>query len=158
MTNTLIPWKRNLAQRSTNAGAGAVTQLRSDWDRMFDRLLDDFWGPSAGASQGLPLDMIETDEEVRIRAEVPGIAPKDLDISLAGEVLTLSGQKLDEQEGQTAQRLYSERYFGTFQRSLRLPCPVDADTVQAEHKHGVVTIILQKAEVVRPKRIKVQAS
>jgi HSP20 family protein len=104
------------------------------------------------------LDVSETDEEIMIRAEVPGIAPKDLDIRLAGDVLTLSGQKTDSSDSSAGRRYYSERQFGSYQRALELPCPVDPDQVRAEHENGVVTITLRKAENVRPKRIQVKSA
>lgn len=155
--STMIPWKR---QASPQNGAGQPTPLsrmRWDWDRMFDRFFDDVWAPRVEPSN-LPLDVTETDDEIRIRAEVPGIDPENLEIQLSGEVLTLAGSKLDEEESSKEGRSYSERVFGSFQRALQLPCPVDPDKVKAQHKHGVVTITLQKAEAVRPKRIQVKAS
>jgi HSP20 family protein len=127
-----------------------------DWDRLFDRFLDDAWIPSSRALHGLLLDVSETDEQIRVRAEVPGMGPEDLNISLAGDVLTLSGQKTDEEESQDGTRYYTERHFGSYQRAVKLPCPVDPNQVSAEHKHGVVSITLQKAETVRPKRIDIK--
>ncbi len=155
--NQLIPWKRSDRQRNGEFQMAPVTQMRSDWDRMFDRLLDDMWGPTPSSS-GMLLDVTETDDDIRIRVEVPGIAPEALDISLAGELLTLSGEKTDEEQGQHGKRTYSERHFGAFQRTIKLSCPVDPDKVKAEHRNGVVTITLQKAETVRPKRIKIKTA
>lgn len=156
MTN-LIPWKRAEGQRN-GMPVAPISNMRMDWDRLFDRILDDVWSPQAGSSQGLLLDITETDEVVRVRAEVPGIGPDELDISLAGEVLTLSGQKVDEEETKDGARYYSERYFGSYRRAVKLPCPVDPDQVSAEHKNGVVTITLQKAATVRPKRIAIKST
>ncbi len=156
MTN-LIPWKRGENQRRDgNVQATPVSSMRMDWDRLFDRLLDDAWTPSAGSSHGLLLDVSETDEQIRVRAEVPGMGPDDLNVSLAGDVLTLSGQKIDQDESQDGTRYYSERHFGSYERAVKLSCPVDPDHVSAEHKNGVVTITLQKAETVRPKRIAIK--
>jgi len=151
---SLIPWKRS---GGNDPRMAPVSQMRSDWDRLFDRILDDVWSPT-GLSQGMPLDVFESDEEIQVRAEVPGMNPEDLDISVAGDVLTLSGQKVDEEAPQGGSRYYSERQFGTYQRSVKLPCPVDLDRVSAEHRRGVVTISLQKAEAVRPRRIAVKSA
>lgn len=159
MMSNLIPWKRS--EGSSNGSSlqvAPVSSLRMDWDRMFDRFLDDAWSPVGHRSNGMPLDMTETDEEIRVRAEVPGIGPDQLDISLANDVLTLSGQKVAEEESKDGGRTYSERHFGSFQRALKLPCPVDPDQVSATHKNGVVTISLQKAETVRPKRIAIKSA
>ena len=150
--NNLIPWRRTHPRN--NGELQPVSQMRSDWDRLFDRLLDDRLVPSAQSANGWPLDVSESDEQIRVRVEVPGMNPEDIDISLAGDVLTLSGEKV---EGETSDgsTLYTERRYGAFQRAVTLPCAVDPDQVSAEHKNGVVTITLQKAETVRPKRIKV---
>lgn len=156
MMNNLIPWKRGEMQRNGNGTQMApVSSMRMDWDRLFDRILDDAWSPTGG-SHGLALDLAETDEAIRVRAEVPGMGPDDLDISLSGDILTLSGQKSDQDEIKDGSRFYSERHFGSYQRAVKLPCPVNPDQVSAEHKNGVVTITLPKAETVRPKRISVK--
>ena len=110
------------------------------------------------SSGGMFLDVSETDDEVQVRAEVPGIEPKDLDISLAGDVLTLSGEKVDEHRSEKESRYYSERHFGSFRRAVKLPCLVDPDHVEAKHRNGVVTVTLRKAVAVRPKRIKVKSA
>lgn len=157
MMTHLIPWKRTEIRGNGSRPSVPVSQMRMDWDRLFDRFLDDAWSPLATA-QGLLLDLTETDDEIRVRAEVPGIDPDDLEISLVGDLLTLSGQKADEEESSDGSRHYSERQFGSFQRTVRLTCPVDPDKVAAEHKYGVVTITLQKAEKVRSKRIAVKAT
>ena len=154
----LIPRKRIENQRNGNMQMVPVSSMLTNWDRLFDRFLDDPWAPLATSLQGMALDVSETDDEIRVRAEVPGIVPDDLNVSLAGDVLTLTGQKLDEDESQDGTRYYCERRFGTYQRTVKLPCAVDPDHVTAEHKNGVVKITLQKAETVRPKRIVVKAA
>jgi len=155
--SSLMPWKRSDFQRSAiDSPAAPISTMRMDWDRMFDRILDGVWSPQGDSSVSLPLDVTETADTIRVRAEVPGMGPEDLDISLVGDVLTLSGQKVEEEESQEEARYYSERHFGSFQRAVKLSCPVDVETVTAKHKNGVVTITLDKAEAVRPKRISVK--
>lgn len=150
---TLTPWKSRTPNETVNA---PVSRMRWDWDRMFDRFLDDFWGGSMAASGlALPLDVTETDDEIVVRAEVPGIEPDHLDVSLTGDLLTLSGTKTDEGRPEQGNRSYSERAFGEYRRTLKLPCPVEMDEVSAEHRNGVVTITLHKAETVRPRRIQI---
>ena len=156
--NSLIPWKRGEIQKTAPVAA-PFTQLRSDWDRLFDRFLDDFWGPSTTASvQGLPLDVSETDMELVVRAEVPGIDPKDIEVSLSGDVLVISGRKAEEREEERARYHHTERRFGSFQRSLRLPIPVEPEHVQAAYKNGVLTVTLRKAESLRPRKIEIRTS
>ncbi len=155
MMLNMVPWRREQNDGGTQSAVAPVARMRSDWDRLFDRFLDDVWSPVAGAAHPMPLDVVETDEHIRVRVEVPGVKPEDLDIRLAGEVLTLTAQKNDDESDGT--RHYSERRFGSQQRALRLACPVDPDHVEARHANGVVTITLQKAEAVRPKRIRIEA-
>ena len=152
---TLMPWKRT--DQRNGIPLVPVSRMRWDWDRMFDRFLDDVWAPATG-TVAMPLDVCETDEEIRVRVEVPGFDPERLEISLSGEVLTLSGEKTDDTPAEGVTRHYSERAFGAQQRAVKLPCPVDPDRVRADHEHGIVTITLQKAEAVRPKRIKVKSA
>lgn len=160
MMNTLIPWKRSAPRRGNGAmQTTPLSAMRWDWDNLFDRIVEDVWGSDARSMQGgIVLDLAETDEEIRIRAEVPGMRPEDLDISLTSDVLTLAGEKVDDDAPQEGSRHYSERLFGTYQRVVKLPCAVDADHVRAEHRNGVVTITLRKSEAVRPKRIEVKSS
>lgn len=149
--NSLTPWKRD--------GSRSVRRMRSDWDRLFDHVLDGAWGAAGdgGGDWGVPLELSETAEEIRVRAEVPGVDPKDLEISVTGDVLTLSGEKREERESQDGASHYTERRYGSFRRTVQLGSPVDLDRVEARHEHGVVTVTLQKAETVRPRRIEVQA-
>ena len=154
----LMPWKRTDTRAGGNTQMAPVSRMRWDWDRLFDRFLDDVWSSSSmGPSHDMLLDLCETDEHVRVRAEVPGIDPDDLRINLMGDVLSLSGRKVDDDESERG-RYYSERRFGSFERTVRLPCAVDPDRVSAEHRNGVVTITLQKSESVRPKRIAVKTA
>lgn len=158
--NNLIPWKRTENRQNGSTQMAPMPQMRWDWDRLFDRFWDDAWGMSStGASNGMPLDIAEDDDQIRVRAEVPGVDPAHLDISLSGELLTLSGEKSDEDESLNGgSRRYSERHFGHFERAVKLPCAVDPDKVTAKHRNGVVTITLQKADAVRPKRIQIKSA
>lgn len=153
---SLVPTKSNGTENGTSA---IHRHLPLDANRMFDRLLGDFWGatyPATSQQDGAPMEIIELDDSIQISVEVPGIDPNELDISLTGQVLTLSAEKRDERESDAGHRTYTERQFGSFRRSIKLPCPVEVEQVKAEHKFGVVTITLQKSEAVRPKRIEVQ--
>ena len=91
------------------------------------------------------LDLRETDEEIVVRADVPGIAPEDRERKAEAEK--------DDERGHVR-----ERVFGSFSRQVRLPASVDASRAEAEHRHGVVTIRVPKSEEARPRRIEVRAS
>ncbi len=130
--------------------------LREAMDRLFE---DSFvrplsWFMPVNGASVLPLDMFETDEEVVVRASVPGVDPKDIDISVTGDVLTIQGTMPEDQEGNYYLR---ERRCGAFRRSISLPVPVDTDKAKAEYEHGVLTLTLPKAEEAKPKAIQVKA-
>jgi len=104
------------------------------------------------------LDLRETDEEIVVSADVPGVAPEDLDLEIHESVLTLKGERKAETEKDDERAHTRERVFGSFSRQVRLPAPVDASKAEAEHKNGVVTIRLPKSAEARPRRIEVRSS
>lgn len=102
------------------------------------------------------LDVVETEEAFVLKASLPGILPEDLEITLEDDVLTLRGEhRLDETIKANDYRL-RERAQGEFYRQLRFQVPVDAENIEAISQHGVLTLTIPKAEVVRPKKIAVQ--
>jgi HSP20 family protein len=122
-----------------------------------DRLFDTFFAPSrfAAAELGdLPfnpaIDLTESEKEVRLRAELPGVEEKDVDIRLEGDVLTIRGEKREERMSEGDHRRVIERSYGSFERSLRLPFEPEDGQVKAEFKNGVLTITAKKpAELAR---------
>jgi HSP20 family protein len=137
-----------------------VSRLR----REMDRLWDDFFGPGRKALRPVEtewapaVDVSETADQVVIKAEVPGMEAKDIDISLAGDVLTIKGEKKSEREEKKENYHLVERTYGSFSRSLKLPTAVAADQVEASYKKGVLTISCPKKEEVKPKAIEIKAS
>lgn len=130
--------------------------LLEDFQHKFSQMLDegvDYWtqGPF-----GMSVDVAETDNAIEAKVDLPGVAPKDIDISLNGNVLTVSGQRKDEREekGKTFHRV--ERSSGRFSRAFTLPCQVEEDEVAAVYRDGVLTITLPKNEVARTRRIAVK--
>ncbi|MFZ0486882.1 MAG: Hsp20/alpha crystallin family protein [Arenicellales bacterium] len=131
----------------------------------FDSLFDDFWRPLGRTRQGAgnggafapALDVTETESEYRVRADLPGIKKDDLDISIQDGVLTINAETKYEDEAKKEGRLIrQERRYGKFVRSMRLGDSVDVSKVKAEYKDGVLSLVLPKAEEVRPKRIDVK--
>jgi HSP20 family protein len=125
-----------------------------------NRLFDTFFG--AGETHfptemnWPPVDVIDTPETLQIKAEVPGIDPKNIDISIVGNLLTISGEKATEKEekGKTWHR--RERSLGKFQRSITLPMQVDPRHVEAIDETGVLTITLPKLEQEKARHIPVK--
>lgn len=136
-----------------------VSRLRREMDRLFE----DFFGPGRRALRPLEMewgpavDVEETADQVTVKAEIPGITPKDIDISLSGDVLTLKGEKKAEREEKGKNYHLVERSYGSFSRSLRLPAAVDADKIEATYKDGILIIACPKKEKVKPKVIEVKA-
>ena len=136
----------------------------SPWSPLFDvdQLFHQFFDhPSSGSDAPLskwnpPLDLSETDQDVIIRSEIPGVKPDELEITVDGDLLTLAGEKKSETEEKDANHYYVERRFGSFCRQLELPSSVDSENVTADYRDGVLTITVPKKETAVPKKIKVK--
>ncbi len=130
-------------------------------DRM-NRLFDEVWGRGRREDESvtgnwLPsVDVKETRDALQIFAELPGIDPKDVEITVEGGVLTLKGSRNFEKavEGESYHRV--ERAYGSFERSFTLPTNVDADKIQATYGHGVLQLALPKREEAKPKSIAIK--
>jgi HSP20 family protein len=115
------------------------------WRQEMDSLFDRFFAPIGRGSGFNPaLDLTENDKEVRLRAELPGVEEKDVDIRLDGDVLTIRGEKREERTEEGEQRRLIERSYGSFERSLRLPFVPEDDGVTADFKNGVLTVTARK--------------
>jgi HSP20 family protein len=130
-------------------------------DRMFDHFFDGFSGRSGNGSGAIApaIDLDDTEKELVVTAELPGVSDKDIEVSLAGDVLTIKGEKKTETEQKKGNATYTERRYGSFSRSLRLPFEVKDEQVDAAFKDGVLTVRLPKpAEVQNQvRRIEVKA-
>jgi HSP20 family protein len=130
-----------------------------DW---MDRFLEDAWfRPMTGVSGVVApaVDLYANDEEVVVKATLPGVQPEDLNISVTGDVLTIRGEIKDERtlNGGNGNYHLRERRMGSFARALPLPTAVVADKARAEFENGILTLTLPKAEEVKAKTIPVQA-
>jgi len=127
-------------------------------DDLFTRFFDD-WGMAlrnseAGLSPAINVE--ESDNEIIVTADIPGIDPKDLDISLDHNVLTIKGERKEEKEDKKKNYHRMERVYGAVQRSLLLPSAVDSSKISAKNKNGVVTITLPKTADSKRKKIEVK--
>ncbi len=144
----LVPWNRSRNLPATRFGesiADPFLAMQREMNRMFDSFFRDVSTPatmrgewSGGAWPHV--EVSETDKEVKVVAELPGMEQKDVELSLHDGVLTLKGEKRSESDGP----LYSERWHGQFQRSLQLGPEVDPEKVNASFKNGELTITLAK--------------
>ena len=151
-------------------GADPLLSLHREMNRLFDDVFRgsrSFAQPSAQSGGGSPavfnasVDVAETDKEMRVCAELPGVDEKDIEVSLDGDLLTLRGEKKFEQEKGDEKTNYHlvERGYGRFQRSLRLPFQANPDEVKASFHNGVLTVTVPKsAQQARSRRIQIQGS
>ncbi len=105
-----------------------------------------------------PCDVFEGKDAIEIVAEIPGVNPKDVQISLENNLLTIRGEKKQEAKDESGQLHRYERTYGVFERTFSLPSTVNPDKIEARYSNGVLTVTLPKAEQARPRQIKVKAS
>lgn len=143
-------------------------RLREDVDRVFDGFLRG-WPAMRGFDLGLPAglsddgltpvaDVSETDKRYEIVVELPGLDDKDVEVTLRDDLLTISGEKKTEREEKKKGYHLSERSYGSFQRSFRLPDDVQADKIEAEMQKGVMSISLPRSPSAKPKQRKIAIS
>lgn len=132
------------------AGSDPFFSLQRGMNRLFEDVFRGGGLPTAGAEgqeAGMLMPQInvsETDSEIRITAELPGVAEKDVDVTLDDDVLTIRGEKRLEQKEDKENYHFVERSFGRFMRSVRLPQSVNREQVRANVENGVLTIVLPK--------------
>ncbi len=128
----------------------------------FNSLFDDFFstGPTAlFDSDWLPtVDVEENQREIHVKAEMPGLEEKDINVTLDRNILTISGEKKEERDEEDNEKKYvlSERRFGSFSRSITLPEGVKSDKITAKFKKGVLNIRIPRDEKKQPKKIDIK--
>jgi len=125
-------------------------------DEMFDRLFGAPVRPATGnVAASLPVDITEREGKLFVRAAVPGVDPKDLDVQVENNVLTIRGETRSEGSHQDEKVYRREVQYGAFARSIRLPEGLDLNSIDAEFRNGVVTITLPRLIEEKPKALKV---
>ena len=136
-----------------------VSGLHDEVERMFR---DAFTGgtstPTTAGAWAPALDVEEDEDQFTLFVELPGIDPDDVDITLEENVLTFTGERTfyGDRDAERFRRV--ERRFGTFHRAVRLPDRVDGERVEATYAHGLLTVVVPKAEDAKPRRIAISAS
>jgi HSP20 family protein len=134
---------------------GGYGALRREMEDLFER----FGTLSPALAQAVfpPVNLYETDDAYVLTAELPGVAPEQLEVSLEGSTITLRGERKPViEEGASVHR--AERPGGTFRRAIDLPVPIDGEKVEAVHRNGVLTLRLPKAPEHRPRQISVKTA
>ena len=131
--------------RALTAWIGLPT-LQKEMDRLLERFWEPKWDefPALGGEWAPSLDLSETKDALMVKAEIPGIEPKEIEVSLQDQVLTIKGEKKQEKQEKDEHYFRMERAYGAFVRSIRLPVPVAGEKVAAAFKNGVLTVTLPK--------------
>ena len=139
-----------------------ILRRPSDWMvapslRFFDGFLDEFGLPEmADEKQWLPkVDVSETDDHVIVKAEVPGMDKKDINITMSDGILTIRGEKKQEKEEEKENYRFVERSYGSFSRSLRVPNGVDGNKIEAGYKDGVLKVVIPKSGSEKSRKIEI---
>lgn len=148
----LIP----IRKRETERERGPLARLHNEVDDLFRGFFEDWELPVWGRSRWPAIDVAEKENEFVVKAEVPGCKAEDIDISVHGNVLTISGEKKHEQERKEQGYYHIERSYGSFRRDLNLPAEIDTANIEAECKDGVLTVTLPKTEAAKPVKVKVK--
>ena len=144
----LVPWR---------PFGGELSSFRREMDRIWDRflgetpfakVLSEEWAPS--------VDVSETKDNFVLKAELPGLEAKDVNVAISGNLLTIKGEKKKEEEEKDEHHYCAERYYGSFQRVFQLPTSIQADKVEATFDKGVLKVTIPKAEEAKKKEIEVK--
>ena len=132
--------------------------------REFDRLFNEAFSPMSGETEvstrswAPPVDIYETEDAIVLKAELPGIDPKDVEVRVEDNTLYLKGERNYEKEVKEQNYHRVERSYGSFARSFSLPNSISAEKVKAEYKDGLLTLTMPKREEAKPKTIKIDVS
>ena len=144
----LVPWR---------PFGGELSSLRTEMDRLWNRFFGEPPFARTFTQEWLPsIDMSETKDNFIVKAEIPGMEAKDVDVSISGNLLTIKGEKKKEEEEKDEHHYYAERYYGSFQRVFQLPTNVKPDKVGATFDKGVLKVTLPKVEEAKKKKIEVK--
>lgn len=149
---------RELARTQPNGGPLApITVLRREMDRLFETFAPGIAFGGWAEGRFLPdSDYAETDKEIVVTAELPGVDPKDVDISLQNNLLTIRGEKRSQRDEKKEHYRFAERTYGSFERSITVPEGIDASKVDAKFDKGVLKVILPKPAELQGKRHRIE--
>ena len=146
------------ARQNNGYSVGPFFNLSQELDRLFESPF------TAAARGGCPpafapaLELRENQDSYQVSVELPGVDRKDVEVTLHDGVLTISGERKQESEVKEGDYVRTERSYGRFQRQVALPQTVNAETVNAAHKDGVLTVTLPKTAEAKPKQIAINVS
>jgi HSP20 family protein len=151
-TMALLPVKRRERDRSE------LGRLHSDMDALFNSFFEGWDTPFLARGHWPAMDIGENENAFIVKAEVPGCKAEDIDISVHGNTLTISGEKKQEKEEKEKGYYHVERSYGSFRRDLNLATEINADKIEAACENGVLTLTLPKSEKAKPVKVKVKSA
>ena len=136
-----------------------IADMRTTFNRMFGETAPGtaIAGQTIAGSWMMPVDIAETADEFLVKAELPGMKPEEIEITVADNQVTLRGQRTEAREDKDVNFIRSERRLGSFYRSFALSAPVDDARVTATYKDGILEVHLPKSEAVKPRQIRIQS-
>ena len=138
-------------------GRSVMTSMRQEIDKLFDDFAHRTPASWFGAEAVLPtVDVAESDDALEVTVELPGVEEKDIDIDVTGDILTIRGEKKQEEEEKNKHYHRVERRYGSFRRSMRIPFQIDADQVSAVYDKGVLRVTLAKPDEVKERSHKIE--
>jgi len=153
--NSLMRWQRPELNRWPSFGR--LTDLRDEIDRLFESPLAELTRtPNLFSGWAPAFDLYEDRDTLYVKAELPGMKKEDIEVSLHGDTLSISGERKVDEKFKDSEVYRAERFVGRFQRTLTLPSQVQAESIKAQYKDGLLTITLPKAEEAKPKQIEVK--
>ncbi|MCP4455762.1 MAG: Hsp20/alpha crystallin family protein [Planctomycetes bacterium] len=131
------------------------TFWHSDFDDLFSGFLTK---PRSGSTARTwpAVDIVNKDDQIEVRVEVPGCQPDDLNVTVESDVLTISGEKQETQETKEDSLYYRESVSGSFRRDIQLPSDVDASNIEASYEQGVLSLVCPKSEKAKAVKVKIQ--
>ncbi|MDJ0620034.1 MAG: Hsp20/alpha crystallin family protein [Calothrix sp. MO_192.B10] len=135
-----------------------MESLRDEMNYLFEK----FMHPGNGGSKGITfrpaVEMEETDDEISLKLEIPGLDIKDIEIQASEDGVSISGERKSETKTEEKGMMRSEFHYGRFERSIHLPAHIQNDKVKAEYHNGILSLTLPKSEIERKKVVKVNVS
>jgi HSP20 family protein len=158
---------RSLLPIGRERAVGRFAEPFTTLQREIDRLFDDFtrgwpsmgWAAPGRAAELIPsMDVAETEKDIEITAELPGLEEKDVQVNVADNVLTIKGEKKSEKEQKDKNYRMLERSYGAFSRTIELPAGTNPDSIQASLSNGVLKVTVPKAAPAQVKKVEVKAA
>lgn len=153
----LTPWRKNRSMVRPGEDDFTLGSLQRRMNRMFDDFLGDFGLGMNKAGEFVPrIEVCETENEIKVTAELAGMDEKDVEVSLQDDTLTIRGEKKVQRDEQSERCFLTERSYGSFSRSILLPETIQQDKINAVFKKGILTLTLPKAPAQESKAKKIE--